>query len=200
MLQSLNGKLAMAKLYFYYATMNAGKSTMLLQTAYNYQERGMEVLLFKPFIDKRSDANSISSRIGLKAQAISFDGKFNFTDFVKNQSSVNCILIDEAQFLSKQHVLQLAEIVDRFGIPVLAFGLRSDFQAEVFEGSRYLLAWADELIEVKAVCFCGKKATMTARLDDSGKRILQGEQILIGGNERYIALCRRHFFNFSDDR
>lgn len=187
----------MAKLYFYYSAMNAGKSTVLLQSAHNYAERNMETLLFTPTLDQRFGKNKISSRIGLEAKAHSFNQTFNFFDSVKMDISkdpkIKCVFVDEAQFLSKQQVLQLARIVDELNIPVLTYGLRSDFQGEPFEGSQYLLILADNLIEIKTICFCGKKATMNARIDATGKRVQQGEQVQIGGNERYIAMCRKHF-------
>ncbi len=187
----------MAKLYFYYSAMNAGKSTVLLQSAYNYAEREMETLLFTPTLDERFGKNKIASRIGLQADAFSFDSHFNFFESVKTNVAENprikCVLVDEAQFLSKQQVLQLTRIVDEINIPVLAYGLRSDFQGEPFEGSQYLLILADNLIEIKTICFCGKKAIMNARINAEGNRVRKGEQIQIGGNERYIAMCRKHF-------
>lgn len=187
----------MAKLYFYYSAMNAGKSTVLLQSAYNYQERDMDVLLFTPVIDNRYASGKISSRIGLSANATVFDvnnNLFTITDEAKkNNNNIACVLLDEAQFLTKQQVEQLTEIVDKLNIPVLAYGLRSDFRGEPFEGSKYLLIWADNLIEIKTICFCGKKAIMNSRIDETGKVIRTGEQIQIGGNERYIAMCRKHF-------
>lgn len=187
----------MAKLYFYYSAMNAGKTTMLLQSAYNYQERGMTVLLFTPEIDTRYEEKNIVSRIGLKAPAISFDAHFNFLDYTKkdlhNHANLKCVLVDEAQFLKKTQVLQLTDIVDELNIPVLTFGLRSDFKAEAFEGSLHLLLLADKLIEIKTICFCGKKAIMNARIDEQGNILRRGAQIEIGGNEKYVALCRKHF-------
>ena len=187
----------MAKLYFYYSAMNAGKSTVLLQSAYNYKERGMDTLLFTPSMDTRFGLGKISSRIGLNAEAVSFNQTFDlFTstqEALNKNSNIKCVLIDEAQFLTKTQVSQLTDIVDQLNIPVLAYGLRSDFQAEPFEGSQYLLVWADNLIEIKTVCQCGRKAIMNARLDANGKIIKEGEQIQIGGNERYISMCRKHF-------
>ena len=188
----------MAKLHFYYSTMNAGKTTTLLQSNYNYGERGMETLLFIPAIDIRHAPGIIASRIGLQAAAHAFENDFNFFDFVYmiiQTTQISCILIDEAQFLSKNQVQQLACIVDELKIPVLAYGLRSDFMGDPFEGSRYLLAWAEEISEIKTVCHCGKKATMNARIDENSKILRQGEQIEIGGTNRYIALCRKHFMN-----
>ena len=187
----------MAKLYFYYSAMNAGKSTILLQSAYNYNERGMETLLFTPATDTRCGPGKIHSRIGLQANAISFDRDFDLFGFTysKKQSTpqLKCVFIDEAQFLTKNQVAQLCKIVDKLTIPVLAYGLRTDFQGEPFEGSLYLLLWADNLIELKTVCHCGRKATMNARFDQTGEVVKEGAQIQIGGNERYIAMCRKHF-------
>lgn len=188
----------MAKLHFYYSAMNAGKTTTLLQSNYNYQERGMKTLLFIPSIDTRHERGVIASRIGLVAEAHVFEDTFNFYEYVHGftlTTSISCVLIDEAQFLMKNQVLQLTQIVDDLKIPVLAYGLRSDFMGEPFEGSKYLLAWADEMSEIKTICHCGRKATMNTRIDENGKIIREGEQIAIGGNERYIALCRKHFMN-----
>lgn len=189
----------MAKLYFYYSAMNAGKSTVLLQSAYNYQERGMETLLFTPLIDTRFAQGKIHSRIGLSAEAVSFDHDFNLFNHVKahheNKTKLSCVLVDEAQFLSKNQVIQLTDIVDQLNIPVLAYGLRSDFRGEPFEGSIYLFVYADNLIEIKTICHCGKKASMNMRIDANGKPVRTGEQIQIGGNESYSATCRKHFKN-----
>lgn len=188
----------MAKLHFYFSVMNAGKSTTLLQSAYNYQERGMEALLFTPAIDTRYGAGKVSSRIGLEAEAVSFDNQFNLLEYVTQclrqpKQNIRCVLIDEAQFLTKDQVFQLTEIVDQLNIPVLAYGLRSDYMGEPFEGSKYLLAWAEELNEIKTICHCGRKATMNIRIDAEGNPVVAGEQIVIGGNESYIATCRRHY-------
>ncbi len=187
----------MAKLYFYYSAMNAGKSTVLLQSSYNYQEKGMATLLFTPSIDNRFGLDKISSRIGLSSDAVSFDHSLNLFEYTKNQLQHNpklaCVLVDEAQFLTKQQVIQLTEIVDQLNLPVLTYGLRSDFRGEPFEGSLYLLIWADNLSEIKTICHCGKKATMNARINAEGKVIKSGEQVQIGGNERYISLCRKHY-------
>lgn len=188
----------MAKLHFYYSAMNAGKTTTLLQSNYNYQERGMETLLFIPSIDTRHALGIISSRIGLQEEAHAFEKDFDFFDFVQNHlktQKVNCVLIDEAQFLTKDQVFQLARIVDELKIPTLAYGLRSDFMAEPFAGSLYLLTLAEEISEIKTICHCGRKATMNARIDDTGRLVREGEQIEIGGNDRYIALCRKHFMS-----
>jgi thymidine kinase len=187
----------MAKLYFYFSTMNAGKSTVLLQAAYNYNERGMDTLLLIPIIDTRNGGGRIHSRIGLHAEAFSFDAHFNLFDYAFKQKELNprlkCILIDEAQFLTKEQVMQLTDIVDKLNLPVLAYGLRSDFQGEPFIGSLYLLILADNLCEIKTICHCGKKAIMNARLDKNGCILRTGKQVQIGGNERYIALCRKHY-------
>ncbi|MCE3230625.1 MAG: thymidine kinase [Alphaproteobacteria bacterium] len=187
----------MAKLYFYYSAMNAGKTTTLLQSSYNYHERGMGTLLFTPVIDDRFAAGKIASRIGLVNDAISFDRAFHFFEYIekiqKTSPKLKCILIDEAHFMTKDQVMQLAQVVDNLKLPVLTYGLRTDFLGETFEGSRYLLSWAEELTEIKTICHCGSKATMNARIDGQGVIVREGEQIEIGGNDRYIALCRKHF-------
>ncbi len=189
----------MAKLYFYYSAMNAGKTTTLLQSSHNYHERGMQTLLYTPVFDTRDAKGIISSRIGLRSEAITFDQDFNFFEDVKTRkptlTNLKCVLIDEVHFASKQHVFQLTQVVDELKIPVLTYGLRTDFLGETFEGSRYLLAWADELIEIKTICHCGSKATMNARIDKDGKIVRHGEQIEIGGNDRYTSLCRKHYNN-----
>ena len=186
----------MAKLYFYYSTMNAGKSTTLLQAAYNYKERGMEPLLITAKLDDRSGYSKIVSRIGIEKKAQQFDGKDDLFSMIKNkhkENKLNCVLLDEAQFLSKKQVWELARVVDDLKIPVLCYGLRVDFQGNLFPGSLVLLSIADELKEIKTICHCGKKATMVVRLDDKGNVIIKGEQIQIGGNESYISLCRLHW-------
>ena len=183
----------MASLYFYYSAMNAGKTTSLLQTDYNYHERGMETVLFVNAIDTRHGKGVIQSRIGLSKTAMTYDKKFDFFRYVKSAKNLSCVLVDEAQFLTKQQVDQLGDIVDFLDIPVLAYGLRTDFQGNCFEGSERLLAIADILVELKTVCFCGKKATMNIRVDSEGNKITEGAQIEIGGNERYISVCRKHF-------
>ncbi len=187
----------MAKLYFYYSAMNAGKSTVLLQSSYNYRERGMDTLLYVPSIDDRYGVGKITSRIGLSSDAHIIDANFDIYEDVKAVANFNkklaCILLDEAQFLSKTQVMQLMRIVDELNIPVLCYGLRSDFCAEPFEGSKYLLALADNLVEVKTVCHCGRKATMNMRVDKQGHKLTQGAQIAIGGNDMYVATCRKHF-------
>jgi thymidine kinase len=185
-----------AKLYFYYASMNAGKSTVLLQSSFNYRERGMATMLFTAGIDHRSGVATIASRIGLSAPATPFFAGTDILALVAAQhatSAVHCVLVDEAQFLTRAQVWQLAAIADDLGIPVLAYGLRTDFQGHLFEGSAALLAIADVLSEMKAVCACGRKATMNLRIDGEGRAVASGDQTEIGGNERYVALCRRHF-------
>jgi thymidine kinase len=187
----------MAKLYFYYSAMNAGKSTTLLQSDYNYRERGMETLLFTPELDNRQQKGLISSRIGLQANAITFDAHTNLYSMVEaiqqERPALKCVFVDEAQFLNKQQVLQLAAIVDQLNLPVLTYGLRSDFKGEPFEGSLYLLILAEEVAEIKTICHCGRKATMNMRIDDKGNKVSDGAQVEIGGNDRYIATCRIHF-------
>ena len=186
----------MAKLYFYYASMNAGKSTLLLQADFNYRERGMRTMLWTAAIDDRHGRGRISSRIGLDAAASLFGPETDLRAEITaehERGSLACVLVDEAQFLSRDHVLQLASICDELRVPVLAYGLRTDFQANLFEGSKWLLALADVLTEIKAICVCGSKATMNLRLDADGRAVREGAQTEIGGNERYVAVCRRHF-------
>ncbi len=187
----------MAKLHFYYSAMNAGKTTTLLQSSYNYQERGMNTLVFTPSADNRFGDGTITSRIGLKTEAIMFKHDTDILSEVRSRclqdSNIKCILIDEAQFLSKAQVYQLCQITDDMNIPALAYGLRSDFLGEPFEGSMYLLAWADHLIEIKTICHCGSKATMNMRIDGQGRPVREGNQVEIGGNERYVSVCRRHY-------
>jgi len=186
----------MAKLYFYYASMNAGKSTVLLQADFNYRERGMETMLYTAAVHDRAGPGIIDSRIGLRKQANIFGPATDLRAEVEGalaRGPLHCILVDEAQFLSRAQVLQLAAICDELRIPVLAYGLRTDFQANLFEGSAALLGLADALVELKAVCECGRKATMNLRVDPQGRTVRSGEQTEIGGNDLYIALCRRHF-------
>ena len=186
----------MAKLYFYYSAMNAGKTTTLLQSRHNYAERGMNTLVIKPRIDSRSGENRVRSRIGLEAEAADVDPSVNLLGLVQNASEgqpIHCVLVDEAQFLSADQVDQLTEVVDALNIPVLAYGLRTDFLGALFEGSRQLLALADELREIKTVCHCGRKATMVVRFDGEGQPMHSGDQIQIGGNETYESMCRHHF-------
>ena len=187
----------MAKLYFYYAAMNAGKSTTLLQADFNYRERGMQTMLWTAAFDDRAGAGTIGSRIALSAPAHLYDEGVNLFRAVADEfkkRKLDCILVDEAQFLTQRHVLQLCEVADTLGIPVLCYGLRTDFQAKLFPGSAALLALADTLVELKAVCECGRKATMNLRVDADGHAVASGAQTEIGGNDRYVALCRRHFF------
>jgi thymidine kinase len=186
----------MAKLYFYYSSMNAGKSTSLLQSSYNYRERGMNTLVLAPAIDDRYGVGRVRSRIGLQSEALTFKSSDNLHDLVAKHletQKLHCVLVDEAQFLTRDQVFQLGEITDSLNVPVLAYGLRTDFQGEPFDGSKYLLAWADNLNELKAICECGRKATMVVRLDDQGNPVKQGSQIEIGGEDKYVSLCRKHF-------
>lgn len=186
----------MAKLYFYYSSMNAGKSTALLQSSYNYRERGMNTLVLAPELDDRYGEGKVTSRIGIEADARTFTAAENLFDVVKADLDVgplHCVLVDEAQFLTKNQVFQLGEITDKLNVPVLAYGLRTDFQGEPFEGSKYLLAWSDNLKELKAICHCGTKATMVVRFDEQGNAVTEGSQIEIGGNDRYVSMCRKHF-------
>ncbi len=189
----------MAKVYFYYSAMNAGKSTTLLQASYNYIERGMQTLIFGPKIDQRFGSKTlIYSRIGLKQEAIPYDEDFNFYEYVKKQKeqmeNLRCVLVDEVNFLKKAQVAQLTEIATGLDVAVLCYGLRTDFLGEPFEGSSYLLAWAHELIEIKTICNCGSKATMNIRLKD-GKPVTQGEKVQVGGNESYISQCMKCYKN-----
>jgi thymidine kinase len=173
--------------------MNAGKTTSLLQTEHNYSEKNMTALLFSNALDTRYGQGVITSRIGLSKQAVTFDRNFDFFSYVKGAKSAACILVDEAQFLTRAQVDQLGEVVDLLNIPVLTYGLRTDFQGNTFEGSERLLAIADVLIELKTVCHCGRKAVMNMRVDVSGNKVTTGKQIEIGGNDRYVSVCRKHF-------
>jgi len=187
----------MAKLHFYYSAMNAGKSTVLLQSSHNYNERGMDTLLFIPSVDDRYGKGKITTRLGLQTEAIAVEPQQNLFTYsqqaLARNPNIKCLLVDEAHFLSKQQVQQLAAVADDLNIPVLAYGLRTDFRAEPFEGSQYLLALADVLVEIKTICHCGRKAIMNMRIDADGRAVREGDQVEIGGNERYIATCRRHF-------
>ncbi len=186
----------MAKLYFYYSSMNAGKSTALLQSSYNYRERGMSTLILAPRLDDRYGIGKVTSRIGLESSATIFKSDEDLYQLISAKSAqepLHCVLVDEAQFLTKEQVFQLGEVTDELNIPVLTYGIRTDFQGEPFQGSKYLLAWADNLKELKAICFCGSKATMVIRLDEDGNAITQGSQVEIGGNDRYVSMCRKHF-------
>lgn len=189
----------MAKLYFHYATMNAGKSTLLLQSSYNYEERGMRTVVLIAAFDDRAGEGRVSSRIGLSSDAIAFNVADDLYALVKDaisQTDAACVFVDEAQFLSEVQVWQLARVADRLGIPVMAYGLRTDFRGQLFPGSATLLAIADELREVRTICHCGRKATMVVRLDGQGRVMHEGAQVEIGGNEKYVSYCRRHW----DDR
>jgi len=186
----------MAQLYFYYSTMNAGKSTHLLQSSYNYKERGLNTLLYTAKIDDRFAQGKVTSRLGLSADARLFDQETNIYSSVsdlRSQEKIDCILIDEAQFLTTEQVKQLTDIVDEFNIPVLAYGIRTDFLGQTFSGSAALLAWADKLVELKTICHCGRKANFVVRRDANGAAVTGGAQIEVGGNERYESLCRAHF-------
>ena len=188
----------MAKLYFSYSTMNAGKSTVLLQASHNYGERGMKTMLFTAELDNRSKVGNISSRIGLSEKASTFNNDDNLFSSVEERLStdkISCVLVDEAQFLTEKQVWELSDVVEILNIPVMCFGLRTDFQGKLFEGSSSLLAIADELKEIKTICHCGKKANMVVRVDSNGKVLKEGAQIEIGGNEKYISLCRKHWKN-----
>ncbi len=187
----------MAKLYFYYSAMNAGKTTTLLQSAYNYAERGMRTLILTPQLNTREGDGVVASRIGLRADALRFAREDDLLGVVRADiaahGALDCVLVDEAQFLSKAQAWQLSDIVDALGIPVLAYGLRTDFRGELFEGSQYLLAWADNLIEIKTICHSGKKATMVVRVDEHGRAVTDGPQVEIGGNDRYVSVSRAEF-------
>jgi thymidine kinase len=187
----------MAKLYFYYSAMNAGKTTTLLQSAHNYHERGMRTLILTPRLDDRYGEGVVASRIGLKARGLIFEREHDLLAMTQSdidrQGALHCVLVDEAQFLSRRQVWQLTEIVDRLRVPVLAYGLRTDFRGELFEGSQYLLAWADNLSEIKTICHSGRKATMVVRVDEHGRAVTDGPQVEIGGNERYVSVSRPEF-------
>jgi len=187
---------AMAKLYFHYSTMNAGKSTMLLQASYNYHERGMRTVILIAAFDDRAGRGMISSRIGLSAEAIPFeagDDLFAVVERLHAEAPVDCVFVDEAHFMTPEHVWQLAHIVDRMNLPVMTYGLRTDFRGKLFPASQELLAIADELREVRTICHCGRKATMVVRHDGEGRVLHEGAQIDVGGNEKYVSLCRRHW-------
>ncbi|AJJ24731.1 thymidine kinase [Yersinia enterocolitica] len=186
----------MAQLYFYYSAMNAGKSTALLQSSYNYQERGMRTLVFTAEIDNRFGVGTVSSRIGLSSQALLYNSGTSLLSIITTEHQekpVHCILLDECQFLTKDQVQELCQVVDELHIPVLCYGLRTDFLGELFPGSKYLLSWADKLVELKTICHCGRKANMVLRLDAQGRAVHDGEQVVIGGNESYVSFCRRHY-------
>lgn len=187
----------MAKLYFNFSAMNAGKSTILLQSSYNYFERGMHTLLLKPVIDNREDSGTlITSRIGLEAKADTFCEEIDLEKHIlksHKEKRIDCVLLDEAQFLTRDQVWQLARVSDDHGIPIMCYGLRTDFQGRLFPGSAALLAIADDIREIRTLCWCGRKATMNMRVDATGGAVTEGEQVEVGGNERYITLCRRHW-------
>lgn len=187
----------MAKLYFYYSAMNAGKTTTLLQSAHNYHERGMRTRIYTPRLDDRYGAGIVASRIGLQATGVIFGRDDDLLAMTRSDiemhGPLHCVLVDESQFMSKAQVWQITEIVDQLKIPVLAYGLRTDFRGELFEGSQYLLAWADSLTEIKTICHSGKKATMVVRVDENGRAISDGPQVEIGGNDRYVSVSRAEF-------
>ena len=187
----------MAKLYFYYSAMNAGKTTMLLQSAHNYHERGMRTLILTPRLDDRYGVGVVQSRIGLKSNALVFNPADDLLALVQANiqelGPISCLLVDEAQFLKKAQVWQLTDIVDKLDVPVLAYGLRTDFRGELFEGSQFLLAWCDSMVELKTICHTGRKATMVVRVDDAGQALTSGAQVEIGGNERYVSVSRAEF-------
>jgi thymidine kinase len=186
----------MAKLYFYYSAMNAGKSTALLQSDHNYRSRGLRTLRLTPEIDTRYGEGRIASRIGLSAEAEPFDYRDNLFERCrreKEQGGLHCVFVDEAQFLVEEQVRQLGDVADYLDVPVVTFGLRTDFQGKLFEGSRQLLAWADKIAEIKTICHCGRKATMVLRLDARGQVVRAGSQIEVGGEDRYLSVCRLHF-------
>lgn len=186
----------MAQLYFYYSAMNAGKSTALLQSSYNYQERGMRTLVFTAEIDNRHQSGQVTSRIGLCSPAELYHADTDMYAVIKLahlREPLHCVLVDESQFLTRAQVNELSDVVDNLDIPVLCYGLRTDFRGELFPGSQYLLAWADKLIELKTICYCGRKANRVLRLDDMGKPVHEGQQVVIGGEERYVSVCRKHY-------
>jgi len=186
----------MAQLYFYYSAMNAGKSTALLQSSYNYQERGMRTVVYTAEIDDRFGSGKVSSRIGLSSPARLYNPQTSLLEDIRAEHArqpIHCVLVDESQFLTRQQVHELSEVVDELDIPVLCYGLRTDFRGELFIGSQDLLAWSDKLVELKTICFCGRKASMVLRLDQHGKPYAEGEQVVIGGNERYVSVCRKHY-------
>jgi len=186
----------LAKLYFSYSAMNAGKSTLLLQASYNYRERGMHTVLLIAALDDRAGKGKIGSRIGLEAEAIPFgrqDDLHALIERERGRHEIACVFVDEAQFMTEEQVWQLARVADAMGIPVMTYGLRTDFQGKLFPGSQALLALADNLREIRTICECGRKATMVVRLGPDGKPLQEGAQVDIGGNEKYVSLCRRHW-------
>lgn len=189
----------MAKLYFHYASMNAGKSARLLTDAYNYQERGMKVAIFKPMADTRT-LHMVSSRIGLNASCELISPSMDLFWDIQRRENISCVFVDEAQFLSKRNVSDLCRVVDELNIPVMAYGLRTDFQLNLFEGSYWLLAWADEIRELRGMCHCGRKATTVARIDAQGNFVTEGAQVEIGAEDKYVSLCRKHYHEKVLDR
>ncbi|MFD1882907.1 thymidine kinase [Paracoccus pacificus] len=183
----------MAKLYFHYSSMNAGKSTLLLQASYNYRERGMSTLLLTAALDDRAGHGRIASRLGIAQDALTFASDTDLFALLASHPNSACVFIDEAQFLTREQVWQLARAVDDLDVPVMCYGLRVDFRGELFPGSGALLALADDLREVRTICFCGRKATMVARHDAEGRVMREGAQVEVGGNDRYLSLCRRHW-------
>ncbi len=187
----------MAQLYFYYSAMNAGKSTSLLQSSYNYHERGMKTVIYTAEIDNRFGKGKVSSRIGLSSEARLYNQQTDIGEDIRAlhaENRLHCVLVDESQFLTRRQIKALTDVTDFLDIPVLCYGLRTDFRGELFEGSQYLLAWADKLVELKTICHCGRKASMVLRLDAEGRPFKDGEQVVIGGNERYISVCRKHYW------
>nr|WP_315023958.1 thymidine kinase [uncultured Aminipila sp.] len=185
----------MAQLYYRYSTMNAGKSIELIKVAYNYEERGKRVLTLVPSVDDRYGAGVVTSRIGIQREAVMVADDTNILELFLSENAkkkVDCVLVDECQFLKKHHVQELVEVVDSCDVPVLAYGLKNDFRNELFEGSYYMLVYADKIEEIKTICWCGRKATMVARVVD-GKFVKQGEQVVVGGNDMYVSLCRKHY-------
>ena len=186
----------MAQLYYRYSTMNAGKSIELIKVAYNYEERGKHVLVLSPSVDDRYGVGKITSRIGISREALAIDGEEDLLELYKREEAkqhIDCVLIDEGQFLKKHQVLELAHVVDDYNCPVLTYGLKNDFRNELFEGSHYLLLYADKIEEIKTICHCGRKATMVARVDADGNMVREGGQIVVGGNDMYVSLCRKHY-------
>lgn len=186
----------MAKLYFSYSAMNAGKSTALLQASHNYRERGMHTLILTSSFDDRTEVGEVASRIGLKEQAELFSPGLDLLELIEkrnHEKTLACVLIDEAQFLSEAQVWQLSRAVDELGVPVMCYGLRTDFQAKLFPGSSTLLAICDEMREIRTICWCGSKAIMVLRLDGDGMPLVDGDQVDIGGNDKYVSVCRRHW-------
>jgi thymidine kinase len=188
----------MAKLHFYYSTMNAGKSSALIQSSYNYLERGMNTVILKPAVDTRESGSIVRSRIGLEAECIMFgpdeDPYVIVEKIHTEQGKLACVFVDESQFMTEKQVYQLALIVDTLNIPVVCYGLRSDFRGKLFPGSAALFSFANKLIEVKTICWCGKGATMVLRLDENGNPVTSGNQVEVGGNDKYVSVCRNHFF------